>query len=579
MRRSPRLYPILALLLAVLTALTPAAAAAGERLPLRGIHFSEMVYTVPDVDALDSDIAALSAAIGQDLDPYEVLEHYDDLCARYNEADSQLSYCYLRYSLNVTDTYWHGEYTGLYERLLKTDHALSQLGAKILRDASLAPYAREEWGDDFADRILLDAELSDERVLDALSREQELISEYDRMIGSFTYTWNGRQLTPDEIAAMYLSDEISFAEYEKLFNAYSEALNEQAFFLFSELVLLRTGIAETLGYESYAEYCYDGYDRDYSPEDAAALCEAVKAILVPVYRRAVLRISEIYSMSPVTKDESAYLEALGTVAEDFDPQISAAFERMLRDGLYDFSNADTKMEGSFTTYIASYRSPFISCRFDGSAESVRAGMHELGHFTRFLLDPDGDTSLDLDEVDSQGLELLLSAYDPVFFGRNVELATASLLIDAMYAVISGCMEDEFQRLVYASPGMTREEINGAYRRIANEYGLGSLYGYTGTEWAQIEHTFQVPFYYISYATGMIASLELWEESRTDPGSAKARYLSILNRPGYSRFRGIIEGAGLKDPLTEEAVRGIADSISARLSLSGKRSAPRAGRAP
>ena len=574
MRRLSRLSPVLALLLAVLTALAPAAAAVGSASPLRGIHFSEMVYAVPDVDALDRDIASLSDSIGPDSDPYRILERYDDLCARYDEADSQLSYCYLRYSLDVTDTYWHDEYAGLYDRLLRTDHALSQLGAAILRDASLGPYAREEWGDDFADRMLVDAELTDERVLDALSREQELITEYDRLIGSFTYAWHGRELTPDEIAAMYLSDEISFSEYEELFSAYSEALNERAFSLFSELVLLRTGIAETLGYGSYAEYCYEGYDRDYSPEEAAALCGAVKEILVPVYRRAVLRTSEIYSMSPVTKDEGAYLKALGSVAEDFDPQISAAFGRMLRDGLYDFSNADTKMEGSFTTYIASYRSPFISCRFDGSAESVRAGMHELGHFTRFLLDPDGDASLDLDEVDSQGLELLLSAYDPVFFGRNVELATASLLIDAMYTVISGCMEDEFQRLVYASPGMTREEINAAYRRIANEYGFGPLYGYTGPEWTQIGHTFQVPFYYISYATGMIASLELWEESQTDPESAKTRYLAVLNRPGYSRFRETIAGAGLRDPLGEEAVRGVAESISARLSLSGKRSGPR-----
>ena len=41
-------------------------------------------------------------------------------------------------------------------------------------------------------------------------------------------------------------------------------------------------LAENAGYDSYVDYAYDGYDRDYDSEDADRLCGYVKRYLAPL---------------------------------------------------------------------------------------------------------------------------------------------------------------------------------------------------------------------------------------------------------------------------------------------------------
>jgi oligoendopeptidase F len=62
--------------------------------------------------------------------------------------------------------------------------------------------------------------------------------------------------------------------------------------------------------------------------------------------------------------------------------------------------------------------------------------------------------------------------------------------------------------------MTLSEMNASYHELAVEYGLDEEYGYTGTEWVLISHTFQTPLYYISYAVSMVPALESMSFRRT-----------------------------------------------------------------
>ena len=43
-------------------------------------------------------------------------------------------------------------------------------------------------------------------------------------------------------------------------------------------------------------------------------------------------------------------------------------------------------------------------------------------------------------------------------------------MDAMYSLLSGCMEDEFQQEIYENPNMSLDEMNALYRKLAEEYG-------------------------------------------------------------------------------------------------------------
>lgn len=262
-----------------------------------------------------------------------------------------------------------------------------------------------------------------------------------------------------------------------------------------------------------------------------------------------------------------YFETLREVTADFSPLMREALDYMIDYGLYDFEANENKMEMSFTTYFSAYASPFMFTAWEDSMQNTSTVIHELGHFANYYHSPvDGwsvSSSLDLAEVDSQGFELLMMPYLPQLYGSDevAEAAAISRLADALYAVVSGCMEDEFQQAVYADPDMTLEQMNALYRRLAEEYGLADLYGYTGTEWAMIPHTFQSPMYYISYATSMVAAFELWTLSLTDADAARTAYLNILQRGAYAKFRETLSANGLGDPLSPATIESIAAALS------------------
>ena len=274
------------------------------------------------------------------------------------------------------------------------------------------------------------------------------------------------------------------------------------------------------------------------------------------------------ALSEMTFPLQSYLATLQSVAADFSPNLYASLNYMLESELYDFSVNPKKMSGSFTTYISAYDAPFIFSQWGNDAESVHTVIHELGHFTNYYRNPSvgwsaGD-SLDLAEVDSQGLELLTTGYYDRFFGDLAPAAERELLIDAMYALLSGCMEDEFQQKAYANPDMTLSELNALYRALSREYGFDELYGYTGKEWVEISHTFQSPMYYISYAVSMVPSLELWRLSQTDMPAAKTAYFRIVDRAPYATFRTVLAENDLPDVFDERTLSDIAALLRARV---------------
>ena len=143
-------------------------------------------------------------------------------------------------------------------------------------------------------------------------------------------------------------------------------------------------------------------------------------------------------------------------------------------------------------------------------------------------------------------------------------ARTAALIDSMYALLSGCMEDEFQQDVYENPDMTLDEMNALYKKLTVAYGLDEVYGYQGTEWVLISHTFQYPLYYISYAVSMVPALELLELSQRDAEAAKTAYFNIMMREPYADLNEELSKNGLGDVFSEDTIARIADILEAYL---------------
>lgn len=75
-------------------------------------------------------------------------------------------------------------------------------------------------------------------------------------------------------------------------------------------------------------------------------------------------------------------------------------------------------------------------------------------------------SLDIFEIHSTGMEALSTGWYEDIYGEDADLARIRFLDSALYTVFSGCLFDEFQRVVYADPTLTPEQISQTFVTLA-----------------------------------------------------------------------------------------------------------------
>lgn len=532
----------------------------------KNVTISDMVYVRPDLDALRAKIDDLLGGIDRGKPASELFSDYQAIQADYAHADSMLSLSYLLYALDVTDAYYQNEYAYLQSGLGTLDAAMENVSYQLFTSSNEAEsLARGSLGDGYVDSILLMEESTGDSVQQLLDEEEQKTIAYDELSATYTLLDNGRRWTMQEIGSdASLGDD----EYYRLYDAYNAGFNARAGAIFLDQLKIRDEIAKTLGYSDYAAYGYDVYERDYTLADAKTLQDAVKTYIVPVFIRAS-DAADTYDLADASFAQDDFLGALGGVSAGHSPLLGEAVGYMLQNKLYDFAPDVNKMDGSFTTYISDYSAPFIFSQWTGESTDITTILHELGHFTSYYYNAaagySATDSIDLAEVDSQALVLLFSGDYGSFYGGLANEAVQDVLLDAMYSLLSGCMEDEFQQAVYQNPSMTLDEMNALYKRLAVEYGLDEVYGYTGTEWTLISHTFQTPMYYISYAVSMVPALELYERAQTDPAGAWDCYFGILERAQYAKLQDVLAQYGLSPVFSADTIKSIADVLDRQFS--------------
>lgn len=522
------------------------------------VTFSEMVYERPDIEGMQAQLDDLKDGILRGEPAPEMISAYRSLQERYAHADSMLSLAYLLYAFDVTQTFYRDEYAYLQSALSELDGDMQGASLALFESSSEAEtLARESFGEDYVETILRAENFSETSIQDLADQEEQLTLEYDNLSATFTLLDNGTHWTLGEIENDLT---LSYDEYYRLYDAYCAELNAQAGEIFLEQLDIRTQIAAQLGYDNYSDYCYESYGRDYTPDEVRALHAAVKQYIAPVYIYVTDR-SDSTRLAEATFAEQDFLNELSAASADFSPLLDEPVQYLLRNDLYDFSFGENKMDSSFTTYVTDYRAPFIFTLWAGESTDIATVLHELGHFTSYYHNAAAGyaatDNLDLAEVDSQALVLLMTRYFSEFYGDYAQEAKTEVLLDAMYSLLSGCMEDEFQQDVYENPDMTLSEMNALYKRLAVEYGLDDVYGFTGTEWVLISHTFQTPLYYISYAVSIVPALELFELAQRDEEAAKDAYFDILMRDPYATLKELLEQIGLSSVFSNATINRIA----------------------
>jgi oligoendopeptidase F len=88
--------------------------------------------------------------------------------------------------------------------------------------------------------------------------------------------------------------------------------------------------------------------------------------------------------------------------------------------------------------------------------------------------------------------------------------------------------------------------------------------YLDLDFYEINHLFEMPGYYVSYAVSALAAFDIWEDCLYDPDSALAKYEKIARIPSNSKdtkFLEALKSCGFSDVMTKEYINVLAQELS------------------
>ena len=527
-----------------------------------------MHYTRPDLDKLSADVAAVEEALENGMKLKDVEELLDVCMDGYDEFSTMYSLANIYNCKDLRDEYYAAEYewistenstvSQLFDEMYYAC-AGSALGAELEED-----YFWEGFCEDYADPD--DSYYNDESVA-LMQRESELISRYREIVADPVIEWKG-----EEVAFYELLEELSdysdvqgYYDYLGALMTYYETYNEPLAEVYIDLMRVHEDMAKAMGFSTAEEMEFVfGFDRDYTPEDAAVFIDDVKTYLVPISIWAEERgLSYNITYSPLGSEE--LYSALHGVAENIGHGCTEAFSFMDKYELCDVEPSVYKADTSFQTYLSMYDAPFVFLNPEGTTRDLVTFVHEFGHFTDAYTNFDAAETIDLAEVYSQALEFLsLSHMDGLLPASDVNALRTGKMLDALDTFIQQASFADFESKAHAigPDELTAEKLNELALQATKDFG----YCPEGFEefmqyfWMDITHLFEYPFYVISYPVSLDVAMQVYVLETAEAGKGLDKYFEMMPRD-YDTFMETVTGNGLQSPFAAGGLASIAQVIA------------------
>ncbi|MCB9693275.1 MAG: peptidase M3, partial [Alphaproteobacteria bacterium] len=466
------------------------------------------------------------------------------------------------------------------------------LKARLLADH------REALGRLLAPRILArwegDARSFTPAIADLRRREEELVTEYQRLQGSARVPFDGEELPLGRFQSLFADPdrdvrERSMRAYWGWFAEQRESLDA----LYGELVDVRTRMAHGLSDPDYTPLAYRRMGRpDWGPAEAAVFRQEILEHVVPLvaaYRRDQaealgvdrVRLWDEETHGTLAPPRPIDLEtAIGPVLSGFSAELGAQYAAMHDRGLLDLFARDGKAPGGFTTWFEGGEWPFVFMNAGGAASDVTTLVHEMGHAfqirTSSLVLPRHDErigSAETSEVHSMSLELLVHPHVGGLFASPDDAVAYrhQNLLDALTVLPYTAAIDAFQHDVYAHPDATPDERAGfwkdaerAFLPWRDEPDLPHVSD--GRTWQRQGHVFFAPFYYLDYALARVMALQLWHRSLTDADGAREAWLQLCRVGGRPGLADMAQIAAVRSPFEPGCLADVTATLRDHLGL-------------
>ncbi len=532
------------------------------------LKFSEIAVERPTLAALAARYDTINAA----LDRSATARALADWNALRQETESWHSMVGLRFQQNTADPTAKAERDYADELAPEVTQFEVAMKRRLLADpdragveALVGAHALRLWETDIA--------TFEPAIKDDLEQEAKIAGRYTELLATARIAIGGRivNLAGIEPYAQSL-DRATRHTAERLrwefFAAHGEALDT----IYDQLVKLRHGMAQKLGFATYTPLGYRLMRRvDYGPEEVARYRDEIAKHVVPLVARVLAQRPAQFGYEGLHAWDEAVDDPAGNPgpAGDHDFLVAAAerlfdgidprladFYRIMRDGGFlDLKNRDGKAGGGFCTSFPTAGVPFIFANFNGTDHDVTVFTHEMGHaFQNWesrdlpLVDYLWPTS-ESAEINSMGLEYLTYPGIGTLVGEAAadRFRRAHMMSSLRFLPYGVCV-DHFQHEVYARPEATPAERHEMWQNLERRYLPWRDYGdlrLRGEGRPMAGEAAYLPdaLLYIDYTLAECCALQFWVKSRHDYAAALADYVALCGRGGSAPFQTLVRDAG------------------------------------
>ena len=544
----------------------------------------------PDSTTLEDDLEGVSAAAEDFAQRYRgqvvslddaglatALEDFEALQERLVRAHT---YTYLNWCTHLDDSE-HGALlqkvrevsTQIQQKLLFLKLEWVQLedsqAEKLLKSAAITPYRHYLECERLTKPHVLGE--PEEKVLSekALTGSQAWNRFFDEIVGSTRFSFEGQELTQQEILAkLYSADRQVRQGAAQSFTEGLEHHLRELTFVFNTLLADKSSNDRLRHYPNWLSS--RNLSNEISEEAVQTLIESVthRYDLVARYynlKRTLLELEELHDYdryAPLEEVETSYSwnqakEITLKAYESFHPRLGSIAADFFKQRWIDAPVEPGKVGGAFSHPAVPSAHPYVLLNYTGNIRDVQTLAHELGHGVhQYLARPQGllqsDTPLTLAETASTFGEMLV--FDRLMKREDSPGAHLSMIVskidDIMATVFRQVAMNRFEDRIHTTRRtkgeLSSDHFSEFWMETQEEMFQGSvrLGDHYRIWWSYIPHFLHTPGYVYAYAFGELLVLALYARYQKEGEEFVEKYLRLLEAGGSDWPHVLLEKLGI-----------------------------------